>query len=191
MRLRLYSVSGPAFRLRSLQNADMVNNPAKKVLRLLGEDGKQLCSGTRYLPEDCLLELTRIPRAWNKNFQAVLATDSGGGKCAALECILCVRSHNLAFQSHLATRATTCDGAPSSGADRVITLAARARVRCRTTRTRTSGSEKNEKLIRSFARIDLLLAAYLGSFASSPSRSSKPSSRSLSLPSPARQLLGA
>lgn len=101
MRLRLYSVSGPAFRLRSLQNADMVNNPAKKVLRLLGEDGKQLCSGTRYLPEDCLLELTRIPRAWNKNFQAVLATDSGGGKCAALECILCVRSHNLAFQSHI------------------------------------------------------------------------------------------
>ena len=93
MRLRLYSVSGPAFRLRSLQNADMVNNPAKKVSRLLGEDGKQLCSGTRYLPEDCLLELTRIPRAWNKNFQAVLATDSGGGKCAALECILCVRSH--------------------------------------------------------------------------------------------------
>ena len=48
--MRLYSVSGPAFRLRSLQNADMVNNPAKKVLRLLGEDGKQLCSGTRYLP---------------------------------------------------------------------------------------------------------------------------------------------
>ena len=95
MRLRLYSVSGPAFRLRSLQNADMVNNPAKKVLRLLGEDGKQLCSGTRYLPEDCLLELTRIPtRAWNKNFQAVLATDSGGGKCAALECIYIVRAQS-------------------------------------------------------------------------------------------------
>ena len=58
-------------------------------MNLVCDDGLPGCLGTRYSPQGCLEDLTRIMRVQDDNFSGVLTVNARGDNCCALQCKHC------------------------------------------------------------------------------------------------------